>query len=230
MNCTVFDTYLSQHDEAGSAALRHDELVAHTAHCGHCYRQWQQHERYLAILTNAPIPELDSGRAARLLRRAGAAQKTTGQRPFVQGFIAASVLALGVLLGLNLLQNPTPTGAAQPVLGQYDWTQEVTIAITAPHDMDGAHLVLQLPPNMGIEGYEYRSEVVWPLNLKQGRNTIVLPVLIDELAIYEDHLRLPASLIYNNSQKDFELTLELDAPQNPSHGQHTSARAFTKLA
>ena len=226
MSCNEFDHFLD--DESGEAI---NEFVAHTKGCEACRIQWQSHQHYLSVMRTAQVPDMNSARAASMLRRVAAqgesAFKNTKQ-PFVQGFIAASVLAVALVLGVGSFDE-TSSETMALVASEYDWSQEVTIAINVPRDMDGAQLVLRLPADISIQGYEYLSQVQWPVDLKQGRNTIVLPVSVDDFAEFANEVILSASLIYENTQKDFELNVNVDVPENPSHGSKPLISSVNKV-
>lgn len=207
MNCNECDRYIDKGLNAKHSDSEREQFLAHTESCASCSLQWREHQQYLAIMAGVNEPDINPKVAAILLRTA--AKPALVKQPFVQGFMAASVLAVAVLIGVAGFNANSPNSAPLATLGSDGWSQDVTIAITVPHDMDGAQLVLRLPDDISIEGYEYLSQVQWPVSLKQGRNTIVLPVSVDDFAQYAEQMVLSASLIYNNVKKDFELDLNL---------------------
>lgn len=233
MNCEHFEQLIEQ--EQTASTVEQQQLAQHLQACTACSAVAAKHQQYKTVLAGFSTPPLNRARAARMIRLADAqAQQSASllSRPFTQGFAAAALMAVALTVGINGFENPIDIESTEVLVAEYDWTQEVTIAITVPQDMVAAQLVLQLPADMSIEGYEYLSEVVWPIDLKEGRNTIVLPVLIDQMAQFSEQLSVPASLIYDNKQKDFELELLLGAQalQQSSHGQLPKGAALKTLA
>ena len=196
------------------------KISSHIEACGRCQMQLNEHKQYLEHMNSFKTPSLDSSHAARILRNSvEEGEKRINARKqklsFIGGFVAASTLALSLALIMNLFSTPekTPT-----FVGIYDWEQEISLVINVPKDMNGAKLILDLPADISIQGLEHLAIVEWPIDLKKGANTIVLPVNIEPYAEYAEKLSLAASIIYNNNKKDFELDINLDLPHNKARG------------
>lgn len=227
MKCTettqLFDDYLQ-----GSLSKQvHHQLKDHLAGCASCQRELQDHKDYLQSMASFETPKLDSGRAANLLRNAalqGQLEASAKDRKssFVQGFIAASVMALAVSFGIKQF-NGQQAVTDQTYVANYGVdAQEIALVINAPFDMDGAQLILNLPADVSIQGQEHLATVEWAVDLKKGSNRIVLPVQFEPFAEFAEELMLSASLIYQDGQKDFEVDLTQDASSEQSHGSAQS--------
>lgn len=196
------------------------EISSHVAKCDACRERLYQHKEYLVRMSTFKAPKLDSSRSARILRRAveqGQKQENLKKQnlSFVHGFIAASIFAIALVAGFTTFRSDAPP---PNIVGIYDWEQEISLVINVPKDMNGAQLILDLPADISIQGLEHLARVEWPIDLKKGSNTIVLPINIEPYAEYAESLSLAATIIYNNSKKDFELDINLDLPQNKARG------------
>ncbi len=210
------DDYVAGTLEPGVA----QKVSSHINTCSDCQKQLSEHKRYLKQMNTFESPMLDSSRAARILRKSveegEKRQNVRKQRlSFMGGFVAASALALSLAFTINLF---SMSEKAPTFVGVYDWEQEISLVINVPRDMDGAKLILDLPADISIRGLEHLATVEWPIDLKKGANTIVLPVNIEPYAEYAETLSLAASIIYNNNKKDFELDIDLDLPHNKARG------------
>lgn len=204
------------------------ELQAHLNQCSSCQQLALQQQQYKAAMASFQTPKLDSGRAANLMRKAmiEAEQQQHVKRrtsSFTQGFAAASVMALALTFGLNQWHSNSPTSAPSLTAqtnhsGVAFDSQELTLVIHAPVNMDGAQLILNLPADVSIQGQEHLAQVKWTVDLKEGENEIVLPVQFEPFAEFADQLMLSASLIHQNQQKDFEVDLTQENSQNETHG------------
>jgi len=68
---------------------------------------------------------------------------------------------------------------------------------------------------LSVVGQELLSNVTLPVSLKKGKNTIVIPVQLEEFALYSDDVVVDASLVYENNQTHFELDLNPHLNSNP---------------
>lgn len=233
MNCSDFDNYVDDYLEAGGSDSAR-QLSVHIATCRNCQEKLVNHQRYLASMAGAKAPAIEEERGAGILRMAVAQARKSetrdnrqytgpgGQRlllSFLGGAVAASLIAVALVIGTGVLPSTSsPATTADLLAGEAAWQQNLTIVINAPGDMEGARLVFELPADISLRGQEYLSRIDWPITLKKGSNTIVLPVNVATFAEFADRVTLSASLIYKDKKKDFELDLDLAPPQIRSQG------------
>ena len=201
--------------------LEEDEANAiqeHIAYCEHCRIQKNAYATYREQMRTFKGPTFEPGHAAKILQRArrlGEQQQQKTQHrqnhSFIYGFAAASVLAFAIMIGGDFF---TTEKSSTAIVGVIDWEQEISLVIRVPNDMNNATLVLNLPPDISIQGLEHLSEIEWMVNLKKGNNTITLPIKIEPYASYVEKIQLAASIIYKNDKKDFALNLNLTSPRN----------------
>lgn len=201
------------------------KLASHLESCSQCQLDLQEHRAYLKCMAEFKTPRLDSGRAANMLRLAAIQgeqleQKRVRKSSFIQGFVAASVMALAVSFGVQQF-NHEPQ-ASQAYVANYGVNaQEIALVINAPFDMNGAELVLSLPADVSIQGQEHLATVTWSVDLSEGANRIVLPVQFEPFAEFAEELMLTASLRYQDGRKDFQVDLQQGSQAMDSHSAQT---------
>lgn len=205
---TLIEDYINQQLDNKERAM----LEEHFSYCESCQITKASSLEYRKKLQAFRAPELAPSSAAKLLRHARAINERQQQATssFIYGFIAASVLAVAVLVGTRIFTDAQPTD----IVSVFDWEKEISLVINVPNDMNDAKLILNLPPDISIQGLEHLSTVEWMLNLKKGSNTITLPIQVEPYANYAEDVRLAASLIYKNNKKDFSLDLTFGSRSN----------------
>lgn len=215
MNCTDFEAHINQFVDGTLNDKLCDDMLKHRQQCGDCEASLEEHKAYRATLAGWQEPHLSAATKARLL---ASLDKTSTQKPahtlsgFASGFAAASFLAVAFFVSGQLFSAKPETLSQDQVFALVEdenhLSQEITIVINAPIDMPNAELQLALPSELSVVGQEHLAHVRMPVNLKQGQNEIVIPVQLEEFALYADNIVVDASLIYNNSKKDFALDLD----------------------
>lgn len=207
------------------------EMHQHSAECSDCANSMRQHAAYLNLIKQWQEPNLSEHKKAHLLaslnhttlNKTHDSNKNSNERTkpsvhsFASGFAAASFLAVSVFIGSQFLNNNQNADLNSYADFDSRLNQEITLVINVADDIPNAELHLDLPAELSVVGQEYLSQVNLPLSLKKGRNTIVIPVQLEEFALYANDVVVDASLIYKNSKKDFALDLDqhldLDSPQ-----------------
>ena len=221
MKCSDLELLIDAYAAGKSEAGANQQIEKHLAECEFCRKQVNQQKEYFLRVSNFNAPALDSSRAARILRLAVAEGQKRQQAKrlnlsFARGFVAASVLAVAVMLGVNTFQT---TDNPPDIVAGLDWEREVSLVINVPKDMDGAQLILDLPADISIQGLEHLARVEWPVDLKKGSNIIDLPINIEPYAEFAEQVTLTASIVHNDKKRNFKLDINLASPQNNVHGQ-----------
>lgn len=205
---TLIEDYIDQQLDNKERAM----LEEHFTYCECCQMTKASSLEYRKRIQAFKAPTLDPSSAAKLLRHARETNKHQQQATssFIYGFIAASVLAVAVMVSTHIFTDVQPTD----IVSVFDWEKEISLVINVPNDMNDTKLILNLPPDISIQGLEHLSTVEWMINLKKGSNTITLPIQIEPYASYAEDVRLAASLIYKDDKKDFSLDLTLGSQNN----------------
>ncbi|MGJ8693031.1 MAG: anti-sigma factor family protein [Thalassotalea sp.] len=211
MNCEFVKNYieaLALEDTEKETSL---EISEHLQACEICMNEYQRHLAYLTKMQAMPTPSLHPTTAAKMLREA----VEKGQRApkkvnsFVQGFIAASVLAIAVMGTYSILQQDEQPILVQQVEPEYI-DQNVTIVIHANEDFEDAELDLVLPERVAIAGFDNIQQLTWPVDLKAGANTLELPIRVNMDKSLEQPLSIMATLYHNADERNFEIDIDLN--------------------
>ena len=213
MNCTDFEALLDVYRNNVLCDSTRQRMREHQAQCQQCTFSAQQHEVYRAALRHWQEPSLSVTSKARLLGQLETRRSYRKPKKsvvgFASGFIAASFLAVALVFGAQYFS----AGMQPDLLALLDYddgvlSREITLVINVSSDMPDAELQLSLPADVSVMGQEYLAEVSLPINLKKGKNTVVIPVQLEHFAVYADHIVVGASLVYKNSKKEFALNLD----------------------
>lgn len=195
-------------------------LQAHVDQCAECRQVVLEHREYLQRMVQFKAPEPTPGTNARLLHQARQIAESRQVRAgrhssFVQGFAAASVMAVA-LFGGYLYQQQDTGETLDPLLAEWaqPWVeQEVTVVINVPVDLPGAQLALEMPEQMRLHGYAEMDRLSWQVDLKKGANTLTLPITVQPGTDLTQPIFISATVGYQNQYKGFQLPVELKTPQ-----------------
>lgn len=211
MNCELINHQIEQLSKEDLTKPLDSEIEAHIQQCDACMNSYQRHLAYLKKMQQVQTPSLHPSTAAKMLREAREQNNAT-QKPnngFLQGFIAASVLAVSVLGTVNLLDKPDA-----PLLVDNQSTEyidkNVTIVIHSKNELHDAELDLILPQQVAIAGFDNIQQLTWPVDLKAGANTLELPIRVNMDKALEQPLSIMATLYHEESERNFEVDIELN--------------------
>lgn len=180
----------------------------HISNCKNCLTEYQQHFVYLKAMQNNVTPDLHPAKAASMLANASQETKATNVG-FLQGFIAASVLAISVL-GTYTAINKDDTAIQVVSTQQTDViSTEATIVLYAPEDLHDADLDLILPEQIAIVGFDNIQQLSWPVDLKKGSNTLSLPIRVNMDKSLEQPLSIMATLYHEENERNFKIDINL---------------------
>ena len=154
-------------------------------------------------------PDLHPAFAAKALKKVSQTNKPAVNVSFLQGFIAASVLAVSVLGTYTAFNNNEQ--AVQLVATQQASviSTEATLVIYAPEDLNDADLDLILPEQVAIVGFDNIQQLSWPVDLKKGSNTLSLPIRVNMDKSLEQPLSIMATLYHEADERNFEININL---------------------
>lgn len=211
MNCDKATQYI----EGTSLPINHskldEEFLIHIKQCDTCNTCFQQHQVYLTSIKQMKTPNMSPSSASRMFRHVR--QQATEQRikparsSFMQGFVAASVLALAILGSWSTWQNHT--NKQEIVASPTYITTEVVLVINAPEDIYDADLNLELPSKVALIGYENSPELTWPIDLKKGVNTLSLPIKVQSNETAQQPFSITAKLYHYTEEREFEIKVDL---------------------
>lgn len=231
MNCIEFESNIDALLANKLDGKIKSEMIRHKSHCLTCTRSFAKHEQYLQLIGAWQEPTLTESKKAQLLSvidkqanlgyaaKLGKA-KRSGFYGFAGGFAAASLMAVSLFIGTQFQKDQKQVDIYSLIERDSRLNQEITLVLDVANDIPEAELILNLPAELSVIGQEYLSTVSVPVSLKKGKNKIVIPVQLEEFAMYADNVVVDASLIYKNSKKDFALDLDqhldLESPQDKS--------------
>ncbi len=196
MNCkqtlTLLDDYLD-------GALESDErhaVAGHLGDCPDCHRALEAEQRLRSALRDLDAPEPDDEFFERALETA--AGRARARRSRRRGLAVGGALAAGFVLVLTTqLLRPALDGIGQgpamPTENRVAQTDDVPgisialgevhkvgLAIQAAMNIDQATFVIALPPGVELSGFPGQRIVRWQGRLKQGKNLLELPIVVNE--------------------------------------------------
>jgi hypothetical protein len=228
MNCELVNKAINELTvddfESGRDNVLNESLKAHIKSCSTCEKALQEHHSYVSKLSQLSIPEFSETEATAMLNKVVRNANQTNNvdidksakndNSFLQGFIAASVLALSIFGVWNIL---TPASEQQSLVvsttPEY-FTTEVVLVIDAPEDMYDADLNIVLPQQLALEGYDNIQDLSWPVDLKAGTNTLTLPIRINKNQNLEQPLSIMAKLYHYAEEREFEIKVNVQDIQS----------------
>ncbi len=226
MNCCDFEDKIDGYIANTIDKSLRRRMLVHQVKCSECAFSLQQHIAYLSMLSSWKEPKLDDDLKDKLLSSLDKNSISTRQKPyqllkgFAGGFAAASMMALALFIGNEITHKPQQLDLAAIFAEDEYISRDITLVINVPEDMPEAELHFNLPAELSIVGQEHLTKVNVPISLREGENTIVIPIELESFAEYASKLVVDASLIYKNVKRDFALDLnqlsDLDTPQNVS--------------
>jgi hypothetical protein len=214
MKCELVNNYI---DALNPSEVEHGlntNIKQHIKTCANCESELQKQLAYFNKMSVLSTPNLSELNAKKLLSNVNKQQKNIAKNDssFLQGFIAASVLAISVFGAWNLYYSSPehlPTHIAANEQSDY-FVTEVVLVINAPEDMYDADLNITLPQHIALEGYDNTQELTWPVDLKAGENTLSLPIRVNRHQADKQPLSILATLYHYAEERKFEIPVDLN--------------------
>lgn len=210
MNCTEFSEQVTALATGALPEAERDEYLAHAAACAGCDAALQGRHATLAM-QRLPVDEPPAGLFERI------AGDVTRNRPKQSatwsfwtgtafgGAVAASLLAIVLMLGVVELPTSQPQGVAEFYVSA-DEPRMMHIAIEADRALPGAEIRILLTGNVEVQGFGSRRELNWSDDLEAGVNKLSLPVV----ASGEGGGQMVVRLSHPDSEQLFVIDLPLD--------------------
>jgi len=228
MNCELVNKAIDELTIAdftsGLDNVLNESMKTHIEYCGTCEKALQEHHSYVNKLSQMTIPEFSEAEATAMLNKVvNNANQTNNidinksaknDSGFLQGFIAATVLAVSIFGAWNIF-NTTPEQQPLMVSTELEYfTTDVVLVINAPEDMYGADLNITLPTQLALEGYDNIQDLSWPVDLKAGTNTLTLPIRVNKNQNLEQPLSIMAKLYHYAEEREFEIKVNVQDMQS----------------
>lgn len=199
MNCAEFKQRL---ENEGQDCLNDEAADWHRQNCELCnsyYRDWILREAMKAM----PLPQPRTGFADESLRLAR--KKVARKRVMTSaGLSAAAVLLVAVVLTVLPMRQSLTPALNGDLVSEADATEKtVRVVIEAREDRENAMLTIDLAENIEIKGFPGQRRISWHTDVKQGRNLLELPLIVDSSE--QGYVKL--SYRYNGSQKALQIPI-----------------------
>lgn len=239
MNCELVNKAIDELTIADFTSdldnVLNESLKTHIKSCSACEKALQEHHSYVNKLSQMVVPEFSEAEATAMVNKvvsnASQADNININKPakndsgFLQGFIAASVLALSIFGAWNVF-NITPDQQPLMVSSESEYfTTDVVLVINAPEDMYGADLNITLPQQLALEGYDNIQDLSWPVDLKAGTNTLTLPIRVNKNQSLEQPLSIMAKLYHYAEEREFEIKVNVQDMQSQENNSDFLAPA-----
>ncbi len=211
MNCEQLEQLIDDFQQGKLEIAQKNLADEHLKTCQQCKLTLLIHNDYKYQMQTFRAPDPEPGVIGKLMHKAREENKhyyDSRHRTFTQGFIAASILALVLIVGLNSLSAIDNT--ANVIASSTDTTsyQQVVVVINVPTNMPGVSLALKIPDSIELDGFDGMSLVKWQVNLQQGANKLILPVVVKPGTDISQPLFIAATIGYQDQEKGFQLPLE----------------------
>ncbi len=196
MNCKQTRALLDDYLDGLLDGAERRAVADHLGHCEACHRELELEQGLRTALHRLHAPEPTEGFFEQALERA--ARQAQAQRSRRRGLIAGGALAASLVLAVTAqlllpgLDAPSPAGPAATTAGlarpagipdisiALGEVNKVSLAIHAAMNIDEATFVIELPPGTELSGFPGQHVVRWQGRLKQGKNLLELPVVVNE--------------------------------------------------
>ncbi len=151
-------------------------ITAHLQECAACREDYRQTLEMIDLLKGIPVAPASTGFAERALSNAVRSNPVTaGSRiKYVTGGIAASLVALTLLISGTIGPDPERPDPAVVIIGEQ--VKTIRVAIESSRVIEDIEMRIDVSDNLEIEGYDQRQVIRWTTRLEQGTNLIALPV------------------------------------------------------
>ncbi len=205
MSCKHIHAHLDALLDAELDPAVERDLRAHVDGCPDCRETLAREERIRAALVELPVEGPEPGYFGRALAVARHQPAEHGRwRWWGMGFGSAVAAMLAVWLVSGTLLGPPELPPADDMPGvtiAMHQVGTVNLMFASAEALEGARLVLELPPGIELDGYAGRRELRWVTDLRAGRNVLPLKLRAIEGAGGE----IVARLEHDQRQKTFRV-------------------------
>ena len=199
------------------------EIELHLVNCRTCREEYHRNELLLKALRSLPAPTPPAGYARQALKKAisrGGRQPRKWLGLWV-GSALAACLTLWVAITLQTLQSdPFSSADWQGLVVNLNRPRTIKVLVTAPEDLDEAHVTIRLSKELEIVGFPGSREISWYTDIRKGKNNLELPVLARETGSAE----LVAEISHQKKNKELRVRMLVqDNRENSAERQKPSA-------
>ena len=210
MNCQKAIQFLEDYLDNVLDDETRDGFQAHLETCPACRNRLERAQALKEALRTLSTPGPDPDFSTRVFARASAARSRRGASGMsIAVRIAASILVV-VALGYILKMNWRPGQADMPeAFLSLNRQEEISLVFYSEKSLNDVTLSLEPPAGVDVVGFEDRRAIVWQVDLKQGENLLVLPVIAHD----RQGGSLVATIRHGSRDKQFRLRLNVTPPE-----------------
>ena len=198
----------------------------HMEACPDCRGRLARERVFRDALESMPVAIPDPDFAARAFECAANAHQ---RRPrFNNSVLMRLAASIVVIIALSFLFKDAwrPDRSEWPeAFVRLNQPEEISLVFYSNQDLDGVTLRLEPPEGVELVGFENQREVVWQTDLVQGRNLLVLPVIIRD----QGGGSLIAEIRHGKQNKKFGLRIKVLRPDSSRPGAGKFEGSITSL-
>lgn len=207
MHCNDVQRQLDEYLDGGLRDIEQAAIAAHLERCADCRQRHAQAQTLLLALQAMPVAPPRTGYEQRMLEFLHQPPARPVRRHhvplwFATGFATAMLLVIAgwfMLIAPTRLPEESVAAITLNVVPQQ--VRNVRLVFNSPDDIQQATLRIELPPDVELEGYTQRRVLEWQTDIKQGSNTLSLPLI----ATGKAGGTLTASISHKGKQRTFQL-------------------------
>lgn len=203
MNCKQIrqctDDYLD-----GVLPVGEQHLVSeHLAECDACRTEINQLQELRHALRSLPVPPPSADFRNRVF--AQVRQIRHKRQRLLGGLTTAIAASLVMWIGVALFQPASNTTGIQAIAMGISDTREVKLVFNAPEAFQRVTFKLELSDNIELTGFAGRKGIEWQTALKQGSNTLVLPIT----ATGHGQAEVVAKIVHEGKTRTFRIPVKV---------------------
>lgn len=182
MNCDQYNEYLDEYLDGELDGPLLGKFELHAKSCSDCSAALARKTRLRQALKQIPLtspePDFFSGAIEHVVKTTRRNERLYWSTAGIGSAIAATAI---VWLALGLPTDHQEGFDEQLLAGvtiSMNVEKTVRVKFESSRELQGATLIVRLPPGVEIAGYENRSEISWTTTVRRGTNILKLPIIV----------------------------------------------------
>lgn len=207
MHCNDVQRQLDEFLDGSLRDIEQAAIAAHLERCAGCRQMHAQAQELLLALQAIPVAPPRTGydqRVLGFLHKPAAKPVSRHHVPlwFATGFATAMLLVIAVwFMLISPTRLPEQSIAAITLNVVPQQVRKVKLVFNSPNAIQQATMRIELPPDVELEGYTQRRVLEWQTDIKQGSNSLSLPLIARSKA----DGTLTASISHKGKKRTFQL-------------------------
>lgn len=207
MNCQTAINYLEDYLDDLLNTESRENVQDHFEKCSECHNLYIKEQYLRKTLRSQPVPQANPEFADRIFERA----VLKSRRKIYYSLIMRMAACILVFISIGFLFKGfwEPGQFKDPgITMEMNKPEEVRLVFYSAKDLNDVTFILEMPSGIDIIGHEGKREIIWQGELNQGKNLLVLPVIIHGPG--SNYMK--ANLRHGEFKKNFSLFFNVKQP------------------